>query len=62
MNFKAANKNFQFALNLAIKWYGKFHTNTAKIYHYFGCFFLFKTWNCKFSVKINRCKRIFRLF
>ena len=42
MNFKKANQLFQSVLNISVKWYGQYHSNTSKIYHYYGCFFSLK--------------------
>jgi hypothetical protein len=42
MNFYDAHKYFKNALNISMKWYGKLHLNTSRVYHYFGCFYSLK--------------------
>jgi deoxyribodipyrimidine photolyase-related protein len=39
---KQVNKYFKNALNISMKWYGKLHLNTSRVYHYFGCFYSLK--------------------
>ena len=41
-SFEEANNFFMKAIELAQNWFGETHANTARAFHYYGCFLTLK--------------------